>query len=130
MQCLQRRDRLCISRIMKRFLSVLALALTLAACAKKSTVDISSSQPAVQTQARSEPIFYNGKQYNMAYTYNEPLRAFDVKVSGLGAKQGRDARNIVFSGVRYFACPDPQTAQILGEPRYTGSDWLLQARCA
>jgi len=115
---------------MKRFLLLLALSFLLAACAKKSGVDITSTQPAVQTQARSEPIFYNGKQYNMAYTYNEPLNAFDVKVSGLGAKQGKDAKNIVFSGVRYFACPDPQVAQIIGEPRYTGSDWLLQARCA
>jgi hypothetical protein len=109
---------------------IVAAALLLAACAKQSNVDVTTSQPAVQTQARSEPIFYNGKQYNMAYTYNEPSKAFDVKVSGLGAQQGKDARNIVFSGVRYFACPDPQVAQIIGEPRYAGGNWLMQARCA
>lgn len=115
---------------MNHFMLIVAAAIALAGCAKKSTVDITSQQPAVQTQARSEPVFYNGKQYNMAYTYNEPLKAFDVKVSGLGAKQGKDAENIVFSSVRYFACPDTQSAQILGKPRYAGGDWLLQARCA
>jgi hypothetical protein len=116
--------------MMNRFILILAVTIVAAGCAKKSTVDVTNRQPGVQTQARSEPIFYNGKQYNMAYTYNEPLNAFDVRVSGLGSKQSKDAENIVFSGVRYFACPDTQTAQIIGKPRYTGGNWLLQARCA
>jgi hypothetical protein len=109
---------------------MLAATLALTGCAKRSAVDVTSREPPVQTQARSEPVFYNGKQYTMAYTYNELANAFDVKVSGLGAKQSKDAENIVFSGVRYFACPDTQTAQIIDKPRYSGGDWLLQARCA
>jgi hypothetical protein len=116
---------------MTRLILGLAIAAALAGCAKKSAVDVTSRQPqTVQTQARSEPVFYNGRQYNMAYTYNEPLKAFDVTVSGLDAKQGKDAENIVFSGLRYFACPDTQTARIIGKPRYAGGDWRLHARCA
>src|SRR4051794_11127555 len=52
-------------------LSVAAL-LLLASCAGPSRVAVTSSPgAAVQTAARSEPIFYNGHHYQVNFTYND-----------------------------------------------------------
>jgi hypothetical protein len=102
----------------------------LTACASKSKVEFTHNGPAVvQTKSRSEPIFYNGKTYQLDYTYGEAQSAFDMRISGLGPKQQQDAMNIATSSLGYFACPDGQRGKIIGAPAYVDSKWALQAKC-
>ncbi len=114
--------------------SVLGLAVLLAACSKAGHVDINSGGPrAVQTQSRSEPIFYNGKHYALKYTYNDATKSFDMKVSGtttaMRADSQKDAVNIASSSLGYFACPDGQRGRLVGSPKFDSGVWALQARC-
>jgi hypothetical protein len=119
---------------MKYLLVVLLAGAVLAGCAEKSKVAVRDSAPVVQTKSRSEPIFYNGKNYRLRYDYVEGSNSFAMKVSGESAtmtdKQGKDAVAIATSSLRYFACPDGQSGQMIGEPRYSDGVWALQARCA
>jgi hypothetical protein len=115
-------------------LSVLGLAALLAACSKGGNVDINSgSAHKVQTQSRSEPIFYNGKHYALKYTYNDSTKAFDMKVSGtttaMKPDSQKDAINIASSSLGYFACPGGQRGRLVGSPKFNGGTWALQARC-
>jgi hypothetical protein len=115
-------------------LSVLGFSVLLAACSKSGNIDINSGGPrTVQTQSRSEPIFYNGKHYALNYAYNDATKAFDMKVSGTTAKMKpdsqKDAINIASSSLGYFACPDGQRGRLVGSPKFDGGVWALQARC-
>jgi len=111
-------------------LIVIALGLALlGACASKSKVNINRTSQTVQTNSRSEPIFYNGKTYQLDYTYAGGQGAFDMKVSGLGPKQQQDAVNITTSSLAYFACPDGQRGKIIGSPTYVDDKWTIQAKC-
>ncbi len=101
----------------------------LGACTSKSKVSINRTSQTVQTKSRSEPIFYNGKTYQLDYTYGEGRGAFDMKVSGLGPKQQQDAVNIATSSLGYFACPDGQRGRIIGAPTYGDDRWTIQAKC-
>lgn len=115
---------------MKTFL-LLTLCVVLAACASQSNVKINKGGPqAVQTKSRSEPIFYNGKTYQLDYSYLEGEGLFDMRVSGMGPKQQKDAVALATSSLRYFACPDGQTGKLQGQPAYDGGQWRMQARCA
>lgn len=114
--------------------ALLCALLVLAACSKSGNIDINSGGlRTVQTQSRSEPIFYNGKHYALAYSYNNTMKAFDVKVSGTTAPMKpdsqKDAVNIVTSSLAYYACPDGQRGQMVGTPKFNGGVWALQARC-
>ena len=54
--------------MMDRILICLSLALALAACKTDSTVRITNEKPvAAVPQSRSEPIFYNGKTYQLDF---------------------------------------------------------------
>jgi hypothetical protein len=115
---------------MKKFLLV-ALAVGLAACASKPEIKVNKTGPqTVQTKSRSEPIFYNGKTYQLDYSYLEGQGAFDMRVSGMGPKQQKDAVAVATSSLRYFACPDGQTGKLQGQPAYDSGLWKMQARCA
>ena len=119
----------------RNVLALLCVSLLAAACSKPAgTVDINSGGPrTVQTQSRSEPIFYNGKHYALNYTYNDAMKAFDVKVSGtttaMKPDSQKDAVNIAFSSLGYFACPEGQRGRLVGSPKFNGGVWALQARC-
>jgi hypothetical protein len=108
---------------------LLALAVSLAACAQKPNVNITRSAPQVQTASRSEPIFYNGRTYQLDYAFNEGQSAFDMKVSGLGPKQQKDAVNIATSALAYYACPNGQRGRLQGTPSYAQGKWDVQATC-
>lgn len=114
---------------MKHFVSMLLLAAALAACAEKQKVNITRGTPQVQTKSRSEPIFYNGKTYQLDYDFNQGQSVFDMKVSGLGPKQQKDAVNIATSALAYYACPDGQRGRLQGNPSYAAGKWDLQAKC-
>jgi hypothetical protein len=99
---------------MKEIAVICSFAL-LGACSS-SNVKINRTTATVQTTSRSEPIFYNGKTY-------------DMKVSGLSPKQQQDAVNIATSALSYFACPDGQRGKIIGLPIYVGKKWTAYGRC-
>jgi len=115
-------------------LFILGFAVLLAACSKAGRVDITSNgPPTLQTQSRSEPVFYNGKHYALNYSYNDAMKAFDVKVQGtesaMKPDSQKDAVNIASSSLSYFACPDGQRGRLVGSPKFDGGVWALQARC-
>lgn len=116
---------------MNRLTALLCTAVTLGACAEdpKFKVTHDAGPAKVQTKSRSEPIFYNGKTYQLDYDYAEGASAFDMRVSGMGAKQQKDAVAVATSALGYFACPEGQKGHLNGTPRYEGSVWRLQARC-
>jgi hypothetical protein len=117
-----------------RFIVAAAMLAALAGCAGQSNVKVTSGVATVQTQSRSEPIFYNGQHYNINYTYNDALKLFDMRVSGtsvtMTAKDKTAATAIATSALRYFACPDKLSSRLVGEPRFAAPVWSLQARCA
>ena len=119
---------------MTRFtLPVLFMAALLAACSQPKSVDITRGSQKVQTASRTEPIFYNGKHYNLRYSYNDSLNVFDMKVNGTTAtmKSGdqKDAEAIATSALGHFACPDGQRGRLSNTPKYANGSWSLQARC-
>lgn len=113
---------------MKKIALVICALVLLGACTS-SKVNINRSTATVQTKSRSEPIFYNGKTYQLDYTYSEAQGTFDMKVSGLSPKQQQDATNIAISSLGYFACPDGQRGKIRGMPIYVDGKWSLLAKC-
>jgi hypothetical protein len=119
-------------RMMRDFALAAATLTLLAGCAGKSNVDV-TSQGAVQTQSRSEPIFYNGQHYTIDYSYNEKRKLFDMKVSGtsvvMTVKDKSNATAIATSALRYFACPDRLSSRLIGEPQFSSSVWSMQAQC-
>ena len=108
--------------------------LLLAACSQPKDVDITRGSQTVQTASRSEPIFYNGKHYNLRYSYSEGQKVFDMKVTGTTAvmKAGdqKDAVAIATSALGHFACPDGQRGRLSNTPKFASGTWTLQARCA
>ena len=128
MQALPRRGFAGITAPMKIALVICAFAL-LAGCTTGSKVTFNRGTATVQTAARSEPIFYNGKTYQLDYNYLEGQGAFDMKVSGLSPKQQQDAMNIATSGLSYFACPNGQHGKLIGMPIYVGKKWTAYAKC-
>ena len=105
---------------MKKIALVICGFALLAGCTTGSKVTFNRGAATVQTASRSEPIFYNGKTYQLDYNYIEGKAAFDMKVSGLGPKQQQDAMNISTAALSYFACPDGQRGKLIGMPIYVG----------
>ena len=113
--------------------AILCLALPLAACNNEANgVRISAEKTAlapVVARPRSEPIFYNGKTYQLDFA---PTGAgvFAMAVGGMSAKQEKDAVAVATSSLRYFACPEGKTGKLTNKPAYAGGAWKMQARCA
>lgn len=114
---------------MKKIIVLIVSVAALAACASKSKVDVTRSEPEIQTNSRSEPIFYNGKTYQLDYEFNQGQNLFDMKVAGLGPKNKQDAINIATSALSYYSCPDSKRGRLQGEPVYNGGKWDLKAMC-
>lgn len=115
-------------------LVVLAAALALSACTKKNTaVDVTHNQSAkvaaVQAKPRSEPIFFNGKTYQLDFAPAGEPGIFSMSVAGMNAKQQKDAVQMATSSLGYYACPSARGA-LVGTPSYDGARWSLRARCA
>jgi len=110
----------------------LMLSATLLAGCKAGSNGITINQHSggeVQTTSRSEPVFYNGKTYQLDYTYTKSSKAFDMRVSGMGPKQQKEAEAVAISSLRHFACPDGQSSQMIGAPSYADGVWSVQAKC-
>lgn len=109
---------------------ICAAAVLLAGCGGPDVRITKGTAQTVQTRSRSEPVFYNGKTYRLDYSYNQAASLFDMRVSGMGPKQRNDAVALATSSLRYFACTDGQSGQLMGDAAYVERAWKLQARCA
>lgn len=115
---------------MKRHLILVAAAVALAGCKTEKTVRITSERPQPEPVAtRSEPIFYNGKTYQLDFGPKGNSGVYDMAVSGMGPKQKNDAVAVATSSLAYYACPDGQRGRLQNEPSYAGSKWRMQAKC-
>ena len=112
-------------------MTIFAAALVLAGCKSSNDISVVQGKPpaTIQTKSRSEPIFYNGKTYRLDYDYAQSSSSFDMRVSGMGSKQKKDAVAVATSGLRYYACLDGQDGTMIDEPRYAEGIWRVRARC-
>ena len=110
----------------------MTLSLTLLGCTQKDNgVRISAEipvAPAPVQKARNEPIFYNGKTYQLRMVPAEGGN-YDMSVAGMSAGQQKDAVAVATSSLRYFACPDGKTGKLTNQPRYADASWKMSARC-
>jgi hypothetical protein len=104
----------------------------LAACSNDPAVRItngkSKSAAAPAPTARSEPIFYNGKTYRLDFSPKSG-GSYDMTVSGMTAKQQKDAEAVATSSLGYFACPEGQRGKLQTKPAYADAKWRMQAKC-
>jgi hypothetical protein len=52
-----------------------------------------------------------------------------MTISGMSAKQQKDAEAVATSSLGYFACPEGQRGKLTTNPAYSGGKWRMQARC-
>ena len=114
---------------MKKAIVLIVMLAALAACSSKPKVNVTRSEPDIQTNSRSEPIFYNGKTYQLDYVFNQGQNLFDMKVSGLGPNNKQDAINIATSALSYYSCPDSKRGRLQGSPVFNGGKWDVKAMC-
>lgn len=79
--------------------------------------------------ARSEPVFYNGKTYQMNMT-PQAGGVFDMAVNGMTGDQQKDAVAVATSSLRYFGCVEGKTGKLASAPSYVDGSWKMSARCA
>jgi hypothetical protein len=82
----------------------------------------------VQAKSRSEPIFYNGKTYQLDFG-PDANGGYAMAVSGMSAKQEKDAVAVSTSALRYYACKDSQTSKLISKPAYRNTKWEMSAQC-
>jgi hypothetical protein len=106
------------------------LALSLAACVSDNNVRVTNERAvaAVQTQARSEPVYYNGKTYQFGLD-PDGAGGFGLSVTGMTAGQQKDAVAVATSAMRYFACPDGQNGRLDNTPHFENGRWQMHAKC-
>lgn len=109
---------------------LLAAAFGLVACGESPDVRVTRNKPASQVvmKPRSEPIFYNGKTYQLDFAPKGP-NLFDMSVSGMTPKQQKDAVAVATSSLGYYACPEGQKGRLQGNPVYADAKWRMQAKC-
>jgi hypothetical protein len=112
---------------------VCLLAVGLAGCSSQDKgVRITAEKPAAPAappaRPRSEPVFYNGKTYNLDFAPSGG-GAFAMVVKGMSGKQQKDAVAVATSSLRYFNCPEGQTGLLTNQPVYVGTFWKMNARC-
>jgi hypothetical protein len=120
-----------------RGLAAIVFGMMLAACASQKTSVMVVSSPYQSGQRHTEPVFYNGKHYEVSFTFNAVANVYDMTVSGsdgrpLGSTGGdrKTVESIAASAVRHFACPERQKGHIVvNSTRHDGTAWQLQARC-
>jgi hypothetical protein len=115
---------------------LLLLAVALCACSNEpSGVRITQAAPAptpapivVKAAPRSEPVFYNGKIYQINFA-PDPAGGYAFAVSGMTANQQKDAVAVSTSSLRQFACKEKQWSQLLDQPSYNGGKWRMSVHC-
>ena len=119
---------------MNRFLILILAVFGLAACSQDPAgVRITKQEPAaapavVQAQPKSEPVFYNGKVYQVNFA-PDPAGGYAMAVSGMSAAQQKDSVAIATSSLRHFACKTSQSGKLLTQPQYNGGQWRMSVHC-
>ena len=119
---------------MNRLFSSLTLVFILAGCSQQTSgVRITQSAPApvaaiVKAGPRSEPVFYNGKIYQVGFAA-DPTGGYAFSISGMTAAQQKDAVAVSTSSLRQFACTEKQSGKLLNQPQYTESKWRMSVHC-
>jgi hypothetical protein len=116
---------------MNRNLTTIVIFLALAGCSQDVSSVRITREPVVamvNAKPRSEPIFYNGKNYRFDFA-PAATGGYAVAVSGMTAKQQKDAIGLSTSALHYFACKDSQKTNILQQPIYTDGKWEMTANC-
>ncbi len=111
-------------------LALILSAVLLSAC-QGDGVSITAEKQgaAVIDRPRSEPIFYNGKTYQLDFAPSGQ-GTFNMAVAGMGPKQEKDAVQLATSSLGYYACPDGKRGKLLDTPSYGDGTWRMAAHCA
>ena len=114
-------------------------ALVLAACAseKPELASINTNpSPYAQGQSHTEPLYYNGRTYQVQFRHIIAEQVYTVNVSARGRSLGKtpaDARIVSEVGrnaINHFACKNNQKAQIVdGSVQPSTVGWNMRARC-
>lgn len=111
------------------------LLMLLAACgsANKATIVASPYGDGIE---HTEPVFFTGKHYNVAFKYSAARASYDVRVEGEGRALGSEpgdrqiVEQVASSALSHFACPTRQKAKIVpGTASPVAGAWTLRARC-
>ena len=81
------------------------------------------------TQAKTEPIFYNGKTYQVSVA-PAPDGAATIQIAGMGPAQARDASGLATSALHHFTCKDSQKAVLNAAPIFSDGTWQATGHCA
>jgi hypothetical protein len=114
------------------------LGLSMVACAADKpdiTVDTNPS-PYSSGKTHSEPLFYNGKTYQVQFRHDVAQQVYHVNVSAAGRVLGKSAGDsrivseVGRNAINHFACQSGQKAEIIpGSAKPTAAGWSMQARC-
>jgi hypothetical protein len=115
---------------MNRF-AILVLALLLSACSSEPAgVRLTHDEPVaapVVKSARTEPVFYNGKVYQVTLVPEQG--GYGLNVSGMTAQQQKDAVGLATSAFHHFTCKDSQKARFVSQPSYVSGQWQFHGNC-
>ena len=119
---------------MNRIYLLCSLVLALTACSQPNSgvritkTELQTAPAVVQAQPKSEPVFYNGKIYQVAFA-PDPAGGYAMSVSGMQVSQQKDAVAVSTSSLRQFACKEKQSGKLLTQPTYSDNKWRLTAHC-
>ena len=115
---------------MTRFILIFCLVVLSACSHEASSIRITKELEAakVSSPPRSEPVFYNGKTYQLDFA-PAPTGGYAMTVSHMSAAQRKDAEAVATSALRQFACKAGQSGKLLSEPNYQAGQWHLIVQC-
>lgn len=116
---------------------VAVLALSGCASKKPELASINANpSPYAQGQTHTEPLYYNGRTYQVQFRHIIAEQVFTVNVSARGRSLGRTAEDgrivseVGRNAVNHFACKNNQKAQIVDGSLQPGTvGWNMRARC-
>jgi hypothetical protein len=117
--------------MMRKSVFLMCVAVLLTGCSQNDggiRVTNDSAAAASSSNSRREPIFYNGKTYQLDFAPLDGGR-FAMAVNGMGKGQQKDAVAVATSSLRYFKCPDGQNGVLTDNPQYVDNQWRMTARC-
>jgi hypothetical protein len=119
---------------MNHIVKLVPFAIILAGCSQSTsgvriTQEAAQASPVVvQAAPKSEPVFYNGKVYQINFA-PDPAGGYAMSVSGMSAAQQKDAVAVSTSSLRQFACKEKQSGKLLTQPIYSENKWRMTAHC-
>ena len=126
-------------RRLKRIAALGFTALSVSACLsdRPKLASVGSIPPQHELgPARVEPLFYNGRTYQVQFRRIEVEQTYAVNVSARGSvlgktsADGRVMSEVGRNAINHFVCQDGQKAQVLDGSLQPGiAGWQMRARC-